>query len=94
VLRPYAAALPALARKGVNVEGVYEAARRAGRELIAEGAVREETAQQVARPLVRREVYLRAVNAGFRRALQRLQQRQSSATGQQAARAEDPQKGE
>jgi len=69
LLRPYAAALPDLGRMGVPVADVYEAATRAGRELAEQDAIRSETASAVSRELVRREVYVRAVNARFRRAM-------------------------
>jgi len=69
LLRPYAAALPELDRRRIPVKAVYEAARQAGRELVLDGAIGSETAAAVCRELVRREVYIRAVNAGFRRAL-------------------------
>jgi len=69
LLRPYAAALPDLERMGVEVADIYEAARRAGRELVEHGAIRSETAAAVSRELVRREVYVRMVNARFRRML-------------------------
>ncbi|MGQ9477992.1 MAG: flavodoxin family protein [Candidatus Bipolaricaulia bacterium] len=73
LLRPYAAALPRLGRMGLSVDQVFKAAREAGRQLIRDGKMGEETLAEVSRELLPREEYLRGINALFQRALERLQ---------------------
>ncbi|MDP6106822.1 MAG: flavodoxin family protein [Candidatus Brocadiia bacterium] len=69
LLRPCATALPELEKHGIAVGGVYEAAREAGRELVTGGRVEDKTAVAVSRELVRRAIYVRAINSRFRQIL-------------------------
>jgi multimeric flavodoxin WrbA len=69
LLRPYGASLAALQQMGISVDDVIEAARSAGRQLVREGQIAQETLAVVSRELVPREDYVRAVNASFERAL-------------------------
>ncbi|MGV9103312.1 MAG: flavodoxin family protein [Candidatus Thorarchaeota archaeon] len=65
VLRPYSWALPLIQKAGVDVSLVYEAAEEAGRQVIAEGTMEEETLQKVAAPFVPKEVLVDQVNRHF-----------------------------
>jgi hypothetical protein len=47
------------------IGGILEAVERAGRELVENGVVSEKTQQEVAREVVPKEVYLRAMNRYF-----------------------------
>jgi multimeric flavodoxin WrbA len=69
LLRPYGASLRALRQMGIPVDDVVEGARNAGRQLVQQGCIAQETLAAVSRELVPREDYVRAVNASFGRAL-------------------------
>lgn len=71
LLRPYAASLSALGEHGVQAGPVLAAFAAAGRELVEAGAISAATQAAAGRELVGRDVYIRAVNASFRRALAR-----------------------
>jgi len=52
VLRPHAFLMEEAGELTPDVRGVLQAARQAGRELITEGAMRQETLEMISRPLV------------------------------------------
>jgi multimeric flavodoxin WrbA len=71
LLRPYASSLSDLARHGVQVGEVLEAAEEAGRLLAERGSMPQSVLDRVSKELVPRELYIRSVNAWFERALDR-----------------------
>lgn len=71
LLRPYAASFSALGAHGVQAGPVLAACEAAGRELVEAGAISAATQAAAGRELVGRDLYVRAVNASFRRALAR-----------------------
>ena len=69
LLRPIAEPLPELKQHGIDVDGVYEAVRDAGRQLVADGAIDEATQGAVSRELIPPSVYRQEINAYFRQAI-------------------------
>lgn len=69
LLRPHGPALRHLLEAGAPVTDVLEAAREAGRQLIAEGRMDEQTLRTVSRNLMPLEAYVGALNERFRQAL-------------------------
>lgn len=67
VLRPIAWFLPWLEKMGIPVDGVYEAARNAGRQLVLEGAMDPVTLEDVSRELVPRETFVQTINGHVQR---------------------------
>ena len=67
VLRPIAWFLPWLEKMGIPVDGVYEAARNAGRQLVLEGAMDPVTLEDVSRELVPRETFVETINGHVQR---------------------------
>lgn len=65
VLRPYSWALPLIAKAGVDVSSVYEAAEEAGRQVIATGSMSEETLDKIAAPFVPKEILIERTNEHF-----------------------------
>lgn len=71
LLRPYASSLQDLARHGVPVGGVLEAAEEAGRLLAERGSIPQSVLDRAGKELVPRELYIKLVNGSFDRALDR-----------------------
>ena len=69
LLRPHGGALKRMPEMGAGVEDVVEAARDAGRQLIRDERMSEETLKTVGRDLLSREVYLNIANENFRQTL-------------------------
>ena len=63
LLRPHADMLQAMIQTGAPIGDVFDAARRAGRQLMMEGSMKAETLQTVARELIARDRYIHEVNA-------------------------------
>lgn len=70
LLRPHGGALKRMLEMGAGVEDVIEAARDAGRQLIRDGRISEETLKTVSRDLLSREDYLSIANENFRQTLE------------------------
>ena len=70
LLRPHGGALKRMLEMGVDLEDIIEAARDAGRQLIRDGRISEETLETVSRDLLSREDYLSIANDNFRQALE------------------------
>ncbi|HUI70872.1 MAG TPA: flavodoxin family protein [Spirochaetia bacterium] len=62
LLRPHGPVFKAMAEKGAPLSDVIQAAKDAGRQLAADGAMRSETLAVVSRPLISLEDYLRGAN--------------------------------
>ena len=75
LLRPIAFFLPRLKQMGVPVDGVYEAAREAGRQLARDGRMSPQTLKDVSRELVAREKFVQAINVNVQRVLDKLENR-------------------
>jgi len=69
LLRPHGGALKRMIEMGAGVEDVVEAARDAGRQLIRDGRMSEETLKSVGRDLLSREDYLNIANENFSQTL-------------------------
>jgi multimeric flavodoxin WrbA len=70
LLRPHGGALRRMLEMGAGIEDVIEAARDAGRQLIREGRMAEETLETISRELLSREDYLSIANEHFRQTLE------------------------
>jgi hypothetical protein len=71
LLRPHGPALSSMLKMGAPVTDVLDAAREAGRQLIADGAMREETLRAVSRELVPQQQYVDLLNENFSKALEK-----------------------
>lgn len=72
LLRPIAWFLPRLRQMGIPVDGVYEAARDAGHQLVQDGRMKARTLADVSRELVSREIFVQAVNENVQKILDAL----------------------
>lgn len=66
VLRPYAKIFPFLKMKGIDVNGVYEAVREAGAQLVKRGEIDPRLLDEISRDLVTKEELVDGINARFR----------------------------
>lgn len=73
LLRPYAAVLPMLKERGLPVDGVFEAAREAGRQLVRDGKMSRDTLAAVSREVVPRELVVQGLNAHIKQILDGLE---------------------
>ncbi len=62
LLRPHGPALRVMKEMGMPVDDVFDAARRAGVQLVEEGKISPDTLRTVSRPLLPLEVYVETVN--------------------------------
>lgn len=69
LLRPHGEALRPMIEKGAPVDDVLEAAREAGRQLVEQGEISEETQNAVSRPLLPLESYIGMMNYFFRKGM-------------------------
>jgi multimeric flavodoxin WrbA len=69
LLRPHAPALKAMASEGAPVNDIFEAARKAGHQLVREGTMSSRTLAAVSRPLISLEAYVQIANRKFQKAL-------------------------
>jgi len=60
-------------KKGMPVQDVIEAAKKAGKELVRSGRMKEETLKIVSRELAPLEVFVSKMNRDFKRALDKLE---------------------
>ncbi|NVN90188.1 MAG: flavodoxin family protein [Desulfuromonadales bacterium] len=72
LLRPHSRALKMMLKTGESANDILEAARSAGRQLVREGCMSDQTVAAVSRPLMERDAFLENVNAAFRKALDEL----------------------
>ena len=73
LLRPHSSALRYMLKKGMPVQDVIEAAKKAGRDLARDGRMKEETLKIVSRGLVPQGAFVERMNRDFKRALDRLE---------------------
>ena len=76
LLRPHGPAFSYMLRKDYSVQDVVEAAKRAGKEIVATGKMKDETLKTVSHMLLPLEEYVETTNQAFKRALDRLNQTQ------------------
>lgn len=72
LLRPHGEALRPMMKMGISLDGVFEAAREAGRQLVRDGRMSAETLNIVSRELVPLEMYVKAANEMFQQTLDAL----------------------
>jgi len=72
LLRPHGEALRPMMKLGISLDDVFDAAKDAGRQLVKDGKMSTETLNIVSRELVPLELYVRAANETFQRALDAL----------------------
>ncbi len=72
LLRPHGPALRVMKEMGITVEDVFEAAREAGRQLVKEGMISDETLKAVSRELLPLELYVQTVNQKIEEVLKEL----------------------
>lgn len=73
LLRPHASALKAMAAKGAPVNDIFEAARKAGHQLVQEGEMSSQTLATISRPLIPLDAYLQAANQRYQHTLAALE---------------------
>jgi multimeric flavodoxin WrbA len=76
LLRPHGPALKPMLNIGGLVEDVIEAARDAGRQLVRDGKITEETLNIVSRDLLPMEDYFKMANQNFKRRLAKSEKKQ------------------
>lgn len=69
LLRPHGEALKPMMEGSAPVDGIFEAAREAGRQLVQEGKMSPETLAKVSRELLPLDTYLQFANAYFQQVL-------------------------
>jgi multimeric flavodoxin WrbA len=69
LLRPHGPAVQHMQRSGLPMADVFAAAKEAGRQLIRDGQISDETLQKVSRELVPLAVYVEEINNAFSQAL-------------------------
>jgi hypothetical protein len=74
LLRPHGPALAPMLQMGVPVGDVFEAAKEAGRQLVENGEIAQETLKVVSRELLPRDMYLQIANQQFEHTLDKLEQ--------------------
>lgn len=62
LLRPHGGALNVMKDLGAPVEDIFEAARDAGRQLVRDGAIKEETLETISREIMSFDMYFDAVS--------------------------------
>jgi multimeric flavodoxin WrbA len=75
VLRPHGPAMKPMLKRGIPLDDIFEAARDAGRQLIADGEMSPATLGLVSRELLPLDVFVQQINQLFQRALDRAQAR-------------------
>jgi NAD(P)H-dependent FMN reductase len=71
ILRPVAWAIDEVSQRGVPVDDVLQAAREAGRQVVRDGAIAQETLDTVSRELAPRQALMDRANADWERQLKR-----------------------
>lgn len=70
LLRPHGGALKKMKEMGMELDDIFEAARDAGRQLVEDGEISEETLQTVGKELMPKENYVEMANTVFENALE------------------------
>ncbi len=65
VLRPIAWAMPGAKEQGVELDDIYEAVKEAGRQLIADGSMKEETLATIAREYMPRDIAVQLMTSVY-----------------------------
>lgn len=74
LLRPHGEALQEMAEQGAPFVGeVFQAARKAGREIVEKGSIEEETLRTVGQELMPKEAYSQMANTYFQESLEALE---------------------
>lgn len=71
LLRPHGEAMGPLMEMGESLDDIFESAREAGRQLISQGAMSEETLKTISRELLPLETYAESINSNFKRVLEK-----------------------
>lgn len=69
LLRPHGPVVIHMQRRGLPVDDILEAAKEAGRQLVRDGKISNETLKEICRELVPLETYVDEMNRGFKQAL-------------------------
>ncbi len=72
LLRPQGSVLKRIIELGRPVDDIFEAARKAGRQLVEDGEMSADTLKIVSRELVPLKVYVKIINQGFQQALDQI----------------------
>ena len=72
LLRPHADAMMPMMEMGGSLDDIFEAAKEAGRQLVRDGKMSDETLAIVSRELMPLEMYIQAGNQSFQQALDAL----------------------
>lgn len=73
LLRPHSAALKIMGSRGSSINGIFEAAREAGHQLVKEGEMSSQTLAAISRPLMPLEEYVQAMNHIYQETVAALQ---------------------
>jgi multimeric flavodoxin WrbA len=84
LLRPHGPALRVMRDQGEPVGDVFEAAERAGRELVEQGRMGAEVLKTVSRELLPRDIYTEQLNRNFQAAIAKWDERRTKATSGRA----------
>jgi hypothetical protein len=69
LLRPHGGVLRRMLQEGISINDILDAAREAGRQLVAEGKMSAETLRAVSRKLIPQERLVQKANQFFRQVL-------------------------
>ena len=72
LLRPHGGAMSGMLKMGAPVGDIFEAAKEAGRQLVKEGEMSQETLDIVSRELMPRDMYVQIINQMFQQTLDEL----------------------
>lgn len=75
LLRPIAWFLPIAKQKGIPINGVYDAAKNAGRQLVQDGKMKSKTLEKVSQKLVPQETFVQSINAQIQKILDALERK-------------------
>lgn len=65
LLRPHGGALKPMKKRGMRVDDIFEASKEAGRQLVSDGEMSEETLRTVSRPILPLNLYVQSINKRF-----------------------------
>jgi multimeric flavodoxin WrbA len=72
LLRPHGEAMPGMLKMGLPLNDIFEAAKEAGRQLVKEQKMSQETLDIISRELLPREMYMQFANQNFQQCLDAL----------------------
>jgi len=73
LLRPNAMFLKPLMKMGTSFDDIFDAAREAGRQLIADGEMSQETLNIISRDIITRDMFVQSANDYFSQVLEKLE---------------------